>query len=113
MKKTIAGTIIICLLIAFTGTDASQPNVPLIGYLSRSSASANLPRVQAFRQGLRELGYVEGKNIVIEFRYADGNFDRVPDITADLVRLKPDVIVAPGTGAVGAERRPLEQFPSL
>ena len=53
-------------------------------------------RIEAFRQGLRELGYVEGKNIVIEYRYAEGNLDRLPGLAAELVRLKIDVIVTGG-----------------
>jgi hypothetical protein len=74
--------------------------VPRIGYLSPGSASASLfSRDDAFRQGLRELGYVEGKNIVIEYRFAEGKFDRLADLAAELVRLKVDVIVAVGTQA--------------
>ena len=56
-------------------------------------------RIEAFRQGLRELGYVEGKNIGIEWRYAEGNFDRLPALAAELVRLKVDVIVTSGPQA--------------
>ena len=59
--------------------EAQQPKkVPRIGYLSGGSPSANPARAEAFRQGLRELGYVEGKNIVIEWRYAEGKLDRIP-----------------------------------
>jgi putative ABC transport system substrate-binding protein len=70
--------------------------VPRIGFLIASTASANSARVEAFRQGLRELGYVEGKNIVIESRYAEGKIDRLPVLAADLVRLKVDVILSAG-----------------
>jgi putative ABC transport system substrate-binding protein len=78
-------------------TEAQQPTKrTLIGYLSGTSSSATLARVEAFRQGLRELGYVEGKNIVIEYRYAEGKNDRLPALAADLVRLKVDVIVSNG-----------------
>jgi putative ABC transport system substrate-binding protein len=74
---------------------AQQPKkVPRIGYLSGTSYSVNSARVDAFRQGLRELGYVEGKSIVIEWRYAEGKIDRLPALAAELVRLKVDVIVA-------------------
>ena len=69
-----------------------------IGYLSPSSAIAR-ERVEPFRQGLRELGYVEGKNIVIEYRFAEGKFDRLPDLAAELVELKVDLIVANVTQA--------------
>jgi putative tryptophan/tyrosine transport system substrate-binding protein len=78
---------------------AQQPErVPRIGYLSPTSAVAR-GRNEAFRQGLRELGYVEGKNIVIEHRFAEGNFDLLPDLAAELVELKVDVIVAEVTQA--------------
>ena len=59
----------------------------------RHSASGYAPQVEAFRGGLRDLGYVEGKNLVIEFRWAEGNYARLPDLAAELVRLKPDVLV--------------------
>ena len=76
---------------------AQQPKkVPRIGYLSATSPSVNPTRIEAFRQGLRELGYVEGKNIIIEWRYAEGKLDRVKELAADLVRLKVDVIVTGG-----------------
>jgi putative ABC transport system substrate-binding protein len=76
---------------------AQQPmKVPVIGYLSFSSPSLTSFRTEPFRQGLRELGYVEGKNIVIEYRYAEGKLDRLPALAAELVRLKVDVIVTSG-----------------
>jgi putative ABC transport system substrate-binding protein len=75
-------------------TEAQQPGkVPRIGFLSTVSPSTLSSRVDSFRQGLRELGYVEGKNIVIEWRYGDGKLDRLPALAAELVRLKVDVIV--------------------
>src|SRR5262245_5844211 len=81
------------------GARAQQPErVPRIGYLSPTSAVAR-GRNEAFRQGLRELGYVEGKNIVIEYRFAEGNFDLLPDLAAELVELQVDVIVAEVTQA--------------
>jgi putative tryptophan/tyrosine transport system substrate-binding protein len=70
--------------------------VPRIGYLTASPLSAIAPRIEAFRQGLRELEYVEGKNVVIEWRAADGKLDRVPALAAELVRLKVNVIVTGG-----------------
>jgi putative tryptophan/tyrosine transport system substrate-binding protein len=79
---------------------AQQPTkIPRIGFLSAASPSAIAARIAAFQQGLRDLGYVEGKNIVIEYRYAEGKFDRLPDLAAELVRLKVDVIVTAGGGA--------------
>ena len=85
------------LLAVGTFAEAQQPTkVPRIGYLSASSASSISFRVEALRQGLRELGYVEGKNIVIEQRYAEGKPDRVPALAAELVRLTVNVIVTAG-----------------
>lgn len=76
---------------------AQQPaKIPRIGFLSATSPSAIAARVEAFRRGLRELGYVEGKNIVIEWRYAEGKPDLLPELAAELVRLKLDVIVSAG-----------------
>jgi len=76
---------------------AQQPTkVPRIGFLGGVFPSTISDRVEAFRQGLRELGYVEGKNIVIEWRYAEGKPERVSELAAELVRLKVDVIVSAG-----------------
>jgi putative ABC transport system substrate-binding protein len=77
--------------------EAQQKKVARIGFLSATSPSSLSARAEAFRQGLRELGYVEGQNIVIEWRFAQGNPDQVPRNAADLVRLKVDVIVTGGS----------------
>jgi putative ABC transport system substrate-binding protein len=96
-KKTICLALSALLFALCVSADAQQPKkVPRIGFLVASSASANSARVEAFRQGLRELGYVEGKNIIIESRFAEGKTDRLPALAADLVRLKVDVIVSAG-----------------
>src|SRR5262245_31942012 len=78
--------------------EAQQPatKVPRIGFLSSASPSSFSAFTDAFRQGLRDLGYVEGKNIVIEYRYAEGMLDRLPMLAGELVGLKVDVIVAAG-----------------
>ena len=77
--------------------DAQQPaKVPRIGYLTAVSFSAVAANIEAFRQGLRELGYVEGRNIIIEYRAAEGKLDRLPALAAELVRLKVDLIVSGG-----------------
>ena len=106
MKKKIIGLALGALLIALSvSAEAQQPaRIPRIGILGPSSASSFLPRVEAFRQRLRELGYVEGKNIVIEYRYAEGKLDRLPDLAAELVRLKVDVIVTTGPGVLAAKK---------
>jgi putative ABC transport system substrate-binding protein len=85
------------LLALSVSIEAQQPKkVPRIGYLSVNSPSTAPARLEAFRQGLRELGYVEGKNIVIDYRYAEGKQDRLPALAAEFVRLKVDVIVTGG-----------------
>ena len=91
---------------------AQQPaKIPRIGLLISSSASFSLARVEAFRQGLRELGYVEGKNIIIEYRYADGKLERLPDLAAELVRLKVDVIVTTGVQPILAAKKASATIP--
>jgi putative ABC transport system substrate-binding protein len=86
------------LLFVLSGSaDAQQPaKIPRIGFLSSLSPAVVSDRMEAFRQGLRELGYAEGKNIVIEYRYAEGKTERLPELAAELVRLKVDVIITGG-----------------
>jgi putative tryptophan/tyrosine transport system substrate-binding protein len=91
------------MLLVISSTQAQQPakKVPRIGFLGASSASFYSARIETFRQGLRELGYVEDKNIAIEYRFADGKNDQLPEIAAEVVRLKVDVIVTtPGGSAL-------------
>ena len=78
--------------------------IPRIGYLGGATPAALSVRLDAFRQGMRKLGYVQGKNIVIEYRYAEGELDRLPVLAAELVRLKVDVIVAGGPQATRAAK---------
>ena len=85
--------------------------VPRIGFLSLTSPSDRPPLLDAFRQRLRELGWVEGQNIVIDYRYAEGRVDRLPDLAAELVRLKVDVIVSWGTQGVTAAKNATETIP--
>jgi putative ABC transport system substrate-binding protein len=95
----LVGLIALAFTFAFGGAMAEaqqSTKVPRIAYLHGASLAATAARNEAFRQGLRELGYVEGKNIVIEWRFADGKFDRLPALAAELVRLKVDIIVTAG-----------------
>ena len=81
-----------------------QAKIPRIGFLGVATPAAWAPRIDAFRAGLRDLGYVEDKNIVIEFRFAEGQYDRLPALAAELVRLKVDVIVTHSVpGALAAK----------
>src|SRR5262249_10291775 len=93
-----ATAVVLLLLSASFGTAAAQAleKVPRVGYLNPGSSSdaVRQRRLEALRQGLRELGYVEGQNIALEPRWAEGKYDRYPALAADLVRSKVDVIVA-------------------
>jgi ABC-type uncharacterized transport system substrate-binding protein len=91
----------------------AQPakHVPRIGFLSAGSPAANAARPEAFRQGLRELGYVEGQNIVIEWRYAEEKFDRLRELAAELVRLKVDVIVTAAPSPTRAAKEATAAIP--
>ena len=103
------------LTLASLGTAAAQPpeKGPRVGYLNPGSSSDPLRqrRLEAFRQGLRELGYVEGQNIAIESRWAEGKYDRYPALAADLVRLKVDVIVAMSGAATQAAQQATRTIP--
>jgi putative tryptophan/tyrosine transport system substrate-binding protein len=96
-RKITVLTLCAMLLVLCLPAEVQQPKkVPRIGYLIATSRPTNPARIEAFRLGLRELGYVEGKNIVIEWRYAEGKLDRLPALASELVRLKVDVIVTSG-----------------
>jgi ABC-type uncharacterized transport system substrate-binding protein len=113
-KKVIGFTLNAMLFAICFSAAAQQPTkVPRIGFLASSSSSANAARVEAFRKGLRELGYVEGKNIVIEYRYAEGKLDRLRELAAELVRLKVDVIVASGSTSTGAVKEVTTTIPII
>jgi putative ABC transport system substrate-binding protein len=85
--------------------------VPRIGFLTATSLAAAVMTVDAFRQGLRDLGYVEGLNVMIEHRNAEGKFERLPALAAELVAVKVDVIVAPTTPAVLAAKQATRTLP--
>jgi putative tryptophan/tyrosine transport system substrate-binding protein len=100
------------LLITVSLAQAQQPGkVPRIAYLSGASLSSQSANTEALQQGLRELGYVEGQNIIIEYRYADGNRDRQRALARSLVRLKVDVIVASSGGDTRAAKEATATIP--
>src|SRR6516165_9958131 len=113
MSRRAVALLGLVLLAAPLAAGAQQPaRVPLVGYLSPTfpsptplapipgrPLSINTAYVPQFRQGLRELGYVEGQNIALEFRWAEEQYDRLPALAAELVRLKVDVIVTGGVPA--------------
>jgi putative tryptophan/tyrosine transport system substrate-binding protein len=105
------------LLIGFILADVhfaeaqQSAKISRIGYLTVASLSSNVARVEAFRQGLRELGYVEGKNIVIEWRSAEGKLERQGELTSELVRLNVDVIVTSGPSMTRAAKEATATIP--
>jgi putative ABC transport system substrate-binding protein len=108
--------VIIALALAFPaaphGVAAQTPaKVFRIGVLGATSASAYARQIEAFRQGLRDLGYVEGKNIILEYRWAEGRYDRLPDLAAELVRLKPDLLLTHGTPGTRAAKQATTTIP--
>jgi putative ABC transport system substrate-binding protein len=113
MRRKFLGLALSILLLALCfPAQAQQPTkVPRIGFQSDSPLTSIVGRVEGFRQGLRELGYVEGKNIIIEWRSSDGKLERRPEIAAELVRLKVDVIVSGGPTVTRALREVTTTIP--
>jgi len=95
-RRAFIGTLTGGLLAAPLAAQAQQPAKPVIGYLSSRSPTESADIVAAFHQGLREAGFVDKQNVLIESRFAEGHFDRLPELAADLVRRRVDVIVATG-----------------
>jgi len=115
MKKAALGSMLFAgaLLAVAVTVEAQQPTkVPRIGYLSGAGDPSNPgPNVEAFRRGLQELGYIEGKNILVEYRYIEGKRDRVPSLVAELVQLKVDVLVSPNLPAIRAAKQATKTIP--
>ena len=98
MNKKIVVSLLATLIFASVHLAEAQQakKVPRIGYLSSVSPSSESAQSEAIRLALRELGYIEGQNITIEYRYAEGKVDRLPELATELVRLKIDIILAAG-----------------
>jgi putative tryptophan/tyrosine transport system substrate-binding protein len=104
--------IVVALTLCGARAEAQQPKkVPRIGFLGATYPSTNAARIEGFRQGLRELGYLEGKNIVIEYRWAEGKPERLPDLAAELVRLKAAIIVTAGPAATRPAKEATSTIP--
>ena len=110
-KFTIALLAAMLVALSFSAQAQQPTKIPRIGFLSATSLSIISARIEALRQGLREVGYVEGKNIVIEWRSAEGKLDRVPALAAELVRLKVDVIVTGGATDTRAAKEATNTIP--
>ncbi len=113
MSKNVMRLTLCAMLFTLCVPAAAQQTIKVarIGFLVGSSPSASAARIEAFRQGLRELRYVEGKNVVIEWRSAEENLDRLPALAAELVRLKVDVIVTAGAPATRAAKEATSTIP--
>jgi putative ABC transport system substrate-binding protein len=113
-NRKLVGLTAIAFLLAVGGAraEAQQPKkVPHVGVLAGGSAVSDAARIEALRQGLRELGYVEGKNIVIDYEYADGKTNRLTELAARLVQLKVEVIVTAGPSATRAAKQTTTTIP--
>jgi len=93
------------------GVQAQQPGIPVIGFLHSASPVSYASQLDAFRQGLTETGYIEGQNVVLEYRWAENQFDRLPAMAAELAQRKVSVIVAGGSRfRLWPQKRLLQQF---
>ena len=108
MRKNVICLALCAMLFALCDSASAQypaGKIPRIGVLNAGASSSIPARLGAFRQGLRDLGYIEGQNIIIELPYAEGKLDRLPDVAAEFVRIKVEVIVTTGTtGALAAKK---------
>jgi putative ABC transport system substrate-binding protein len=115
MKARIFALALSAMFLVFcVSAQAQQPTrIPRIGFLVNGSVSdpATALRLDAFRQGLRELGYVEGKTIIIEYRYAEGKSERLPELAEDLVRLKVELFVVPNDLTARAAKKATTTIP--
>ena len=107
----IAALVLCCTTVNLAASAAPTPQVPKVAFLGASTAQQAGHLLKAFKQGLRERGYEEGKNIVIVTRFADGQLERLPALAAELVALRVDVIFAPPTVAVHAARKATQTIP--
>src|SRR5450755_4351902 len=113
-RRTLIGGVASGLLVATLGVRAQQvEKVYRIGILETIPVTQNAANLDALRKGLRDLGYVEGRNLIIEYRSADGRAERFPDLASELVRLKVDLIVTRGTPAAKAAKNATGTIPAV
>ena len=111
-KKIVVSLVVVLMLASFHPANAQQSaKVPRIGFLGNSTADLEANLVGPFREGLRDLGYVEGRNILIEYRWAEGKYERFPALLAELIALKVEVIVTAGTPASLAVKKATASIP--
>ncbi len=111
-RAELVGIAVLGILLAVSEAAAQQPGkMPRIGFLMGGSPASGGPLIEAFRQGLRDLGYVEGQNITLERRYAEGKVELLPDLAAELVRLKVNVIVVAAPQAIRAAKQATNTIP--
>src|SRR5499426_122896 len=114
MKKAAVLSILVAVAVLAVGVIAQAQQtkkVPRIGYLETGSPSSTKETIEAFQQGLRDLGYIEGQNITIEYRSAEGVRERLPNLLAELVQLKVDIIVVGGSPATQAAKNATKTIP--
>jgi putative tryptophan/tyrosine transport system substrate-binding protein len=105
MNRRLLWLLTVILLASGSLADAQQlKKIPRLGFLVPGNQAAFATRIDAFRQGLRESGYIEGQNIIVEYRYAERGFDQLPELADELVRLQVDIIVTAGTGTRAAKK---------
>jgi putative ABC transport system substrate-binding protein len=111
LPRQLTTVAIAALVLSFGSAEAQQARTPRIGFLVASSPSAFAARNQAFQQRIRELGWIEGTNVASEYRYADGNRDRLPELAAELVRLDVNAIITIGPADTHAAKQATAKIP--
>src|SRR5262245_13354358 len=112
MRKIVCFTLCALRFALGLSAEAQKSKIPRVGYSSGTGSKSNPgPYVEALRQGLRDLGYVDGKNIAIEYRGAEGKLERVPSLVTELVRLEADVLVVPIRPAILAAKQATKTIP--
>jgi putative ABC transport system substrate-binding protein len=110
-RRTFLASLSLSVLAVPLATEGQLAGAPRIGLISNANPTTGSSQTEAFRRGLRELGWIEGQTVTIEYRWAEGNSDRLPDLIADLVQIKLNVIVLAGTVAIRAAKRATSTIP--